>query len=133
MTWVLTQEIFPNSQRSRGVAIVASTNWMFNFVIGLTTKDMLDTMKYGTYIFFAVFSGLGGLFVWKFAPETKDKTLEELDVFFGGGMDSIAEADRLRMQRINETLGLAGVENIEDLKTEKEIMSEQVELESPRV
>lgn len=133
MTWVLTQEIFPNSQRSRGVAIVASTNWMFNFVIGLTTKDMLDTMKYGTYIFFAVFSGLGGLFIWKFAPETKDKTLEELDVFFGGGMDSIAEADRLRMQRINETLGLAGVENIEDLKSEKEIISEQVELESPRV
>lgn len=128
MAWVLAQEIFPNSQRSRGVAIVASTNWMFNFVIGLTTKDMLGSMKYGTYIFFAVFSGLGGLFIWKFAPETKDKTLEELDIFFGGGMDSIAEADRLRMQRINETLGLAGVENLEDLKTEKEITAEQVEL-----
>jgi hypothetical protein len=128
VAWVLAQEIFPNSQRSRGVAIVASTNWMFNFVIGLTTKDMLGSMKYGTYIFFAVFSGLGGLFIWKFAPETKDKTLEELDIFFGGGMDSIAEADRLRMQRINETLGLAGVENLEDLKTEKEITAEQVEL-----
>ncbi|KAJ5995050.1 hypothetical protein N7481_002027 [Penicillium waksmanii] len=128
VAWVLAQEIFPNSQRSRGVAIVASTNWMFNFVIGLTTKDMLDTMKYGTYIFFAVFSGLGGLFIWKFAPETKDKTLEELDIFFGKGMDSIAEADRVRMQRINETLGLAGVENLEDLKTEKEITAEQVEL-----
>jgi hypothetical protein len=32
------------------------------------------------------------------------------------------------MQRINETLGLAGVENLEDLKTEKEITAEQVEL-----
>lgn len=130
MAWVLTQEIFPNSQRSRGVSIVASTNWMFNFVIGLTTKDMLKSMKYGTYIFFAIFSGLGGLFIWKFAPETKDKTLEELDVFFGGAMDSIAEADRIRMQRINETLGLAGVENVEDLKVEKEAHSEQVELQA---
>lgn len=129
VAWVLTQEIFPNSQRSRGVSIVASTNWMFNFVIGLTTKDMLGSMKYGTYIFFAIFSGLGGLFIWKFAPETKDKTLEELDVFFGQNMESIAEADRLRMQRINETLGLAGVETIEDLKNEKEkITAEQVEL-----
>jgi len=128
VAWVLTQEIFPNSQRSRGVSIVASTNWMFNFVIGLTTKDMLKSMKYGTYIFFAIFSGLGGLFIWRFAPETKDKTLEELDVFFGGAMDSIAEADRIRMQRINETLGLAGVENVEDLKVEKEAHSEQVEL-----
>ena len=31
VAWVLTQEIFPTSMRSRGVAIVASTNWMFNF------------------------------------------------------------------------------------------------------
>ncbi|KAJ5689174.1 hypothetical protein N7462_003566 [Penicillium macrosclerotiorum] len=131
VAWVLTQEIFPNSQRSRGVSIVASTNWMFNFVIGLTTKDMLNSMKYGTYIFFAIFSALGGLFIWKFAPETKDKTLEELDIFFGGGIDSIAEADRLRMQRINESLGLAGVETIEDLKTEKErIAAEQFEVEN---
>lgn len=115
--------------RSRGVSIVACTNWMFNFVIGLTTKDMLDTMKYGTYIFLAVFSGLGGLFIWKFAPETNDKTLEGLDVFFGGGMDSSAEADRLRMQRINESLGPAGVETVEDLKNEKQVTAEQVEFE----
>lgn len=124
---MLTQEIFPNSQRSRGVAIVASTNWMFNFIIGLTTKDMLNSMKYGTYIFFAIFSGLGGLFIWQFAPETKDKTLEELDIFFGGEKESIAEADRARMERIYETLGLAGVETVEDLKGEKQIHSEQVE------
>ncbi|KAJ6104777.1 Major facilitator superfamily domain general substrate transporter [Penicillium sp. IBT 18751x] len=126
VAWVLTQEIFPNSQRSKGVAIVASTNWLFNFIIGLTTKDMLNSMKYGTYIFFAIFSGLGGLFIWQFAPETKDKTLEELDVFFGGSEASIAEADRQRMQRINESLGLAGVENVEDLKVA--VTSEQVEM-----
>jgi hypothetical protein len=87
---------------------------------------MLDSMKYGTYIFFAIFSGLGGLFIWQFAPETKDKTLEELDVFFGGSEANIAEADRLRMQRINETLGLAGVENVEDLKVA--VTAEQIEV-----
>jgi hypothetical protein len=87
-------------------------------------------MKYGTYIFFAIFSGLGGLFIWKFAPETKDKTLEELDVFFGGAMDSIAESDRLRMERINEQLGLAGVENLEDLNTEKPITTHQVDVDN---
>ncbi|CAK43463.1 uncharacterized protein An01g00850 [Aspergillus niger] len=131
VTWVLAQEIFPNSTRSRGVSIVASTNWMFNFVIGLTTKDMLKSMKYGTYIFFAIFSALGGLFIWKFAPETKDKTLEELDIFFGGGMDSIAEADRQRMERIYDSLGLSGVKEVGDLVVEKEkgeITGEVVEM-----
>ena len=100
---------------------------MFNFIIGLTTKDMLDSMKYGTYIFFAIFSALGGLFIWKFAPETKDKTLEELDIFFGGAKESIAEADRARMERIYAELGLAGVENVEDLKGEKQPITEEVE------
>ncbi|KAJ5108533.1 Major facilitator superfamily domain general substrate transporter [Penicillium angulare] len=126
VAWVLAQEIFPNSQRSRGVAIVASTNWMFNFIIGLTTKDMLNNMKYGTYIFFAIFSGIGGLFIWWFAPETKDKTLEELDIFFGGTDATIAAADRDRMERIYETLGLAGVDRVEDLKTA--VHADQIEV-----
>jgi MFS family permease len=116
VAWVLTQEIFPNSMRSRGVSIVASTNWMFNFIIGLTTRDMIDSMKFGTYIFFASFCAGGGLFVWLFVPETKNRTLEELDVYFGGDKTSIAAADRERMRRIEESLGLADVQNAEDLK-----------------
>jgi hypothetical protein len=92
---------------------------MFNFIIGLTTRDMIKSMKFGTYIFFAFFSGMGGLFVWLFAPETKNKTLEELDVFFGGDIDSIAAKDRERMQRINESLGLSGVVTADDIRERK--------------
>lgn len=116
VAWVLTQEIFPNSMRSRGVSIVASTNWMFNFIIGLTTRDMLASMKYGTYIFFAAFCGMGAIFVWLVVPETKNKTLEELDVYFGGDDNSIAVADKERMRRIEESLGIADVREIEDLR-----------------
>jgi len=116
VAWVLTQEIFPNSMRSRGVSIVASTNWMFNFIIGLTTRDMLASMKFGTYIFFAAFCAGGGLFVWLCVPETKNKTLEELDVYFGGDADGIAVKDRERMRAIEERLGLSGVQAPEDLK-----------------
>ena len=67
---------------------------------------------------------------WKFAPETKDKTLEELDIFFGGGMDSIAEADRQRMERIYDSLGLSGVKEVGDLveKEKGEITGEVVEM-----
>lgn len=105
--------------RSRGVSIVASTNWMFNFIIGLTTKDMLASMKFGTYIFFAAFCGGGAIFVWLMVPETKNKTLEELDIYFGGDSATIAAQDRERMQRIEESLGLAGIQAPEDLIVEK--------------
>ena len=119
VAWVLTQEIFPNSMRSRGVSIVASTNWMFNFIIGLTTKDMLGSMKYGAYIFFAVFCGGGATFVWLMVPETKNRTLEELDIYFGGDSATIAAQDRERMQRIEESLGLDGIQAPEDLIAKK--------------
>lgn len=114
VAWVLTQEIFPNSMRSRGVAIVASTNWLFNFVIGLTTRDMLSSMKYGTYIFFAAFCAGGAIFVWTVVPETKNKTLEELDVYFGGDGDAIALKDRERMRRIEQSLGLDHAEDLSE-------------------
>lgn len=77
---------------------------------------MLDSMKYGTYIFFAAFCLIGGTFVYFFVPETKDKTLEELDIYFGGDETGIAAADRARMQRINAQLGLERVDRPEELK-----------------
>jgi hypothetical protein len=88
---------------------------------------MLDSMKFGAYIFFAAFCAGCAIFVWLLVPETKNKTLEELDIYFGGDNDSIAATDRARMQRIEESLGLAGVERVEDLKTEKGVGSDQHE------
>ncbi|CAK7235779.1 hypothetical protein SBRCBS47491_009411 [Sporothrix bragantina] len=137
VAWVLTQELFPTSMRARGVSIVASTNWMFNFIIGLTTKDMLDSMKYGTYIFFASFCAIGAAFVWYYVPETKDKTLEELDVYFGGDASGIAATDRDRMARINASLGIAdhsdadifSAAGIQDIKTAPVEHAEPAELE----
>lgn len=106
VAWVLIQEIFPSSFRARGVSIAASTNWMFNFIIGVTTKLMIQNMKFGTYIFFAAFCIGGALFMYFLVPETKNKTLEELDVYFGGSEDSIAERDRELMRSIQEELGI---------------------------
>ena len=93
---------------------------------------MLASMKYGTYIFFAAFCGGGGLFVWLCVPETKNKTLEELDVYFGGDVDGIAEKDRERMRAIEEKLGLAGVQAPEDLMVdEREKRAEHAESVTP--
>lgn len=84
-------------------------------------------MKYGTYIIFAAFCAIGGLFVYFCVPETKNKTLEELDIYFGGDKDGIAATDQARMQRINETLGIEGVERPEDLKVSAHQMDEKSE------
>jgi hypothetical protein len=61
------------------------------------------------------YSGGGALFVWLVVPETKDKTLEELDDYFGGDGSTLAAEDRARMERINRELGLDDVHTIENI------------------
>lgn len=76
---------------------------------------MIDSMRFGTYIFFACFAGGGALFVWLVVPETKDKTLEELDVYFGGDGSTLAAEDRARMERINRDLGSDDIHTLDDI------------------
>jgi MFS family permease len=84
IAWVIPAEIFPLRSRAKGMSVSTSANWMCNFIIGLITPIMLEKITYGTYIFFACFLVLSFFFVWIFVPETKGRTLEEMDEIFGG-------------------------------------------------
>jgi len=99
--WIYASEIFPLGIRSNAISITTSSTWMNNFIIGLITPHMLETMKFGTYIFFAVFAFIAFFFVWFLVPETKLKTLEEMDEVFG---DEDVYQNKHDMQRINENL-----------------------------
>ncbi|OQV00868.1 hypothetical protein CLAIMM_06308 [Cladophialophora immunda] len=99
--WVLPSEIFTLGSRSKAMSITTSTTWMSNFVIGIVTPDMLAVLKYGTYIFFAAFCLLAVGFVWFFVPETRGKSLEDMDVVFG---DTAAHEEKERLFAITARL-----------------------------
>jgi uncharacterized membrane protein len=85
---------------------------------------MLDKLKYGTYILFASFCLLMFLWVFFFLPETRYKTLEEMDEVFG---DNSATVDRERMQEIMGEIGLEQTphqigERLSDEKDREEYM-----------
>lgn len=101
--WVLPSEIFNLGNRSKAMAITTSTTWMCNFIIGLVTPDMLETIKWGTYIFFAAFALIAFCFVWFFVPETKEKSLEDMDEVFG---DTAAHEEKARLYDIAASIGL---------------------------
>ncbi|KDR76257.1 hypothetical protein GALMADRAFT_139982 [Galerina marginata CBS 339.88] len=103
--WILVAEIWPLSVRGKGLSIAASSNWMNNFIVGQVTPTMLAHLSYGTFIFFGLFSLMGGFFVLFFVPETKGLTLEEMDDLFGG-TQSLAAADQARQDAIFRRLGL---------------------------
>jgi MFS family permease len=81
--WALPTEVFPTSLRSKGVALSNCVNWLSNFTVAIITPPLIASARFGTYVFFAVLC-LGAL-LWALflLPETKGKSLEDLDSVFG--------------------------------------------------
>ena len=82
--WVLLSEIFPNSIRA-AMSIAVAAQWIANWVVSLTFPMMNDnvwlTEKFNhgfSYWIYGIMGILSALFMWKMVPETKGKTLEEM-------------------------------------------------------
>ncbi|KAH7067328.1 general substrate transporter [Paraphoma chrysanthemicola] len=124
--WVLPSEIYNIGTRSKAMSLTTSATWMSNFIIGLVTPDMLETIGYGTYLFFAAFALIAFFFTWFIIPETKGKSLEEMDAVFG---DTTAHEEKTRLYNIAQSLGLEEAEAAAgDVKGEKAIQMENAEV-----
>jgi MFS transporter, SP family, xylose:H+ symportor len=85
VTWVLLAEIFPNSIRG-AMSIAVAAQWIANWAVSLTFPMMNDNQwltkqfNHGfSYWIYGVMGILAAVFVWKLVPETKGKTLEEME------------------------------------------------------
>ena len=90
LPWLLMSEIF--SPRTRGFAsgIVTLVNWSLVFVIAMSFKSMKNSMSpQGAFWFFAFISFLSALYTLFFVPETKGKSLEEIELIFTRGASSV--------------------------------------------
>ncbi|OJJ16632.1 D-xylose transporter XylE [marine bacterium AO1-C] len=86
VTWVLLSEIFPNKIRSLALSVAVAAQWISNFMVS-QTFPMMDGNAYlkntfqGAFPFwlYGVMGVLAAAFVYRFVPETKGKSLEELE------------------------------------------------------
>ncbi len=79
--WVFISEIFPNSVRSQGQALGSSTHWIMDVIITWTFPVVVSASTSGGYYSFVFYTGmmlLCLLFAWKMLPETKGRSLEEI-------------------------------------------------------
>lgn len=81
--WILMSELFPLRLRGIGLGTITLVSWVSNFLIGLYFPSLINTI--GTAMTFFVFALCGLIFsliIFKYCPETKDRSLEELEYKF---------------------------------------------------
>lgn len=80
LTWVLVGEIFPLAIRGRASGLASSFNWIGSFAVGLFFPVMTAAMPQpAVFAIFGVICILGVLFVRTRVPETRGRTLEEIE------------------------------------------------------
>ena len=81
--WMLMSELFPPKARDVAGATVNVVNWLSAFLIMKFFPQMQHALKnQGVFWFYSAFSLLSFLFTLLFVPETKGKTLEEIEQYF---------------------------------------------------
>lgn len=88
--WVMLAEIFPNSVRSTVMSIAVAAQWVSNFLVSWTfpmmNKNDLLVSHFNqgfSYWAYGIMGILAAIFIWKMVPETKGKTLENMNNLWG--------------------------------------------------
>ena len=76
--WVLISEIFPNTIRGKAVAIAVAFQWIFNYIVSSTFPALYDFSPMFAYSLYGIICVAAAFFVWRWVPETKGKTLEDM-------------------------------------------------------
>jgi MFS family permease len=85
VSWCYPAEIFPSKVRAKAVSLTVMSNWFWNSVLSFAVPPMLYHISWKVYMIFGSFNGLALIHVFLAAPETKGKTLEEMDEVFESG------------------------------------------------
>lgn len=91
VVWVMLSEMFPNNIRSVAMAIAVAAQWLANYFVSQTFPMVMDSKVNMSaawngslpYFIFTAFILFTIFFVWKYLPETKGKSLEDLNEMWG--------------------------------------------------
>ncbi|KAI5448565.1 hypothetical protein KIW84_015827 [Lathyrus oleraceus] len=82
MSWIIMSEILPINIKGLAGSFATLANWFFSWLVTLTTNLLLDWSSGGTFTIYTAVCVFTAGFVVIWVPETKGKTLEEIQQFF---------------------------------------------------
>lgn len=82
MVWTIIGELYPSKYRARAMAMATASNWLWNFLLAFFTNFITSAIDFRYGYVFAGCNVLGGLIVYFFVLEGRNRTLEELDTMY---------------------------------------------------
>lgn len=89
VTWVLLSEIFPNQIRGKAMALAVAAQWIANYLVSWTfpildkNPYLVEHFHHGfAYWIYGVMGIIAALFMWRMVPETKGRTLEQMEALW---------------------------------------------------
>jgi uncharacterized membrane protein len=78
--WLLNSEVYPLEVRGKGSATGSITHWTLDMIIAFTVLTLINTItETGTFWLYAAFGLIGIVFFLRVVPETKGRSLEEIE------------------------------------------------------
>merc|ERR1712029_770882 len=94
LLWVITTELLPPKVRSIAVGIIICLSFLLGFFVAKTFVDLLDGLGHaGTFFFYSSFSIVAAIFTVVFIPETRGKSIEEIQKYFNKTPDKTPEKE----------------------------------------
>lgn len=88
VTWTVINEIYPGFIRGRAVAVATAMNWGAAFIVSEFFLTLVNAIgETATFWMFAVFCGLGMIWVYLKVPETNGHSLEQIEAYWTASAD----------------------------------------------
>ncbi|EJT96559.1 general substrate transporter [Dacryopinax primogenitus] len=85
VSWTYPSEIFPMKVRAKAVSWSTAANWAFNFMLAFSVPPAFNNIYWKTYMIFATFNAAAFIHIFFMFPETKGRTIEEMEEIFAAG------------------------------------------------
>ncbi|VDK84426.1 unnamed protein product [Cylicostephanus goldi] len=80
--WFFVSEIFASNSRSNANSVAVMVNWTANLLVGLSFLSLNNALAQYSFLVFTALLSFFIFFTWRFVPETKGKTVEEITATF---------------------------------------------------
>lgn len=95
MPWTINSEIYPSWARSFCMSATTSTNWISNLLVSMTFLTLQDAItSHGAYYLYAAYTACAFVFFVIMLPETRGKSLEQLENLFAAEQTQLKQANQ---------------------------------------